>query len=104
MIRLCLKPDLVEAQRFENAQSDIERWVGALRDRGFEASHEDVYAAWKRHSEASCAAWLAPCDNDEHDCSSLLAELQPDGEHQKATRSPDLSASYYGLSRIHKPR
>ena len=77
MIRLRLKPDRDEAHRVGSVPDDVERWVQALLLRGFEVPSEDVYAAWWRHSEASCAGWLAPYGDNENDCRALLEHLEP---------------------------
>lgn len=77
MVRLCLKADPFEAQRYESVRDDVERWVKALKDRGYEVSAEHVYSAWRRHSETTSVGWFAPYGNDERDCAALLAELEP---------------------------
>lgn len=77
MIRLRLKPDLAEAQRYESVRGDVEHWVQALMVRGYEVSTDDVYAAWRRHSEESSAGWLAPYGDEERDCTALLEQLEP---------------------------
>ena len=35
MIRLRLKPDFVEAQYYESVRGDVERWLQALKERGY---------------------------------------------------------------------
>ena len=84
MIQLRLKPDLFNEQRYESVRSNVEHWIRALEERGYKVSAENVYAAWQRHSKASCADWLAPYENDERNCSALLAELEPDESEPQA--------------------
>ena len=57
---------------------DVERWVRAFAESGFEASDEDIYTAWQKHSEKYSAGWLASYGNDERDGSALLAQLEPE--------------------------
>lgn len=77
MIRLRIKPDLYEIQRYESLRDELDRWVFALAQRGYEVQPEDVYVAWGRHSEANCAGWLVPYGDDDDDCNALLRYLEP---------------------------
>ena len=80
MIRLCLKPDPFAAQFRKDVDDDVERWTKALELRGYEVSCDDVYRAWQRHSDGSCASWLVSYRDDDLDCKALLAQLEPVAE------------------------
>ncbi|WP_141397058.1 hypothetical protein [Sphingomonas ginsenosidimutans] len=70
-----LKPDLDEHARRMSVADDVERLVAALSAERITASPDDVYAAWKRHSDDFAASWLTLYDDDEANRQALLRHL-----------------------------
>lgn len=54
-----LKPDPDEESRRQMVQDDVARLVLAFERDGISISDDVAYAAWRRHSEDSCAGWLS---------------------------------------------
>lgn len=70
-----LKPDLDEHARRRSVDDDVERLVAALAAERITVSPDDVYAAWKRHSEDLAASWLTLYDDDDANRQALLHHL-----------------------------
>lgn len=76
-LRLKIDPD-------KSVRDDVDRWVAALKVRGFQTSKENVYVAWRQYSETSCARWLDSYGDDESDCRALLTQLEPEDASRTA--------------------
>lgn len=59
LVRARLKPDPIKAARRHQAQEDVAVLVASLAAGGVQASDDEVYEAWRRHSDAHAASWLA---------------------------------------------
>ena len=59
-----LKPDPDEESRRRAVQDDVARLILAFERDGISISGDVAYAAWRRHSEDSCAGWLSLIGDD----------------------------------------
>ena len=76
--RARLKPDPEEAGRRTSTQGDVQILVTALAAAEIKALAEDVYQAWRRHSETHAASWLVIYPDDESNRQALLPHLELD--------------------------
>lgn len=74
-VRARLKPNPDKAARRRGVRDDVERLVAALAASGISVTPDDVYAAWRRHSEDRAAGWLILYDDDETNRDVLLEHL-----------------------------
>lgn len=70
-----LKPDPDEEARRRSHQDDVARLVLAFDRAGIRISDDVAYAAWRRHSEDSCAGWLSLFGGDEELRQAILRFL-----------------------------
>ncbi len=59
-----LKKDDIELAHRLDTEDDVARLAAALAADGIIASSDDIYAAWRRHSDDYAASWLVLGDDD----------------------------------------
>jgi hypothetical protein len=71
-----LKTDNIEVAYRLGTEDDVARLSAALAADGIIASSDDIYAAWRRHSDDYAASWLVLGDDDEALRRALLRHLE----------------------------
>lgn len=71
-----LKTDDIELAHRLDTEDDVARLSAALAVDGIIASPDNVYAAWRRHSDDHAASWLVLGDDDEALRRALLRHLE----------------------------
>ena len=72
MTELRLKYD-----EFSDYKDDIALLRKALNANGYDARDSDIQAAWKEHSENSCASWLIVYPESQYNFESLIRHFEP---------------------------